>query len=183
MVLLSVRNPALMSIPPDIRASVSLHIRGIVDDLREAGYGAPKILCHDYRDIEFAASFKGLDYCYIEDPHMFLATLKAAKLNVTYRLHSALPCLSFGTPCIKISYDERALSLMDTVGYGGWNIDMVKTPDVVAQVRDRLGRLHELPRLKREAQPIWDHLREVNMQAFARFADAVKAYRDEGLAA
>lgn len=181
MVLLSVRNPMLMSVPTEIRANVSAHIWGIVDLLREKGFGTPKLLCHDYRDIEFAASFKGLEYVYTDDPHMFLATLKAARLNVTYRLHSALPCLSFGTPCIKISYDERALSLMETVGYGDWNIDMVKTEDVVGAVRDRLDRLDELPRRKREAQPVWDQLRTVNRDAFGRFAGAVKAYRNEGL--
>jgi hypothetical protein len=181
MVMLSVRNPMLMSIPTEIRANVSAHIAGIVESLRDMGYGTPKLLCHDYRDIEFAASFKGLDYLYIEDPQMFLATLKAARLNVTYRLHSALPCLSFGTLCVKISYDERALSLMETIGYGGWNIDMVKTPDVVAAVRDRLGRLDELKHLKRESQETWDRLRDVNRQAFGRFAKTVKAYRDEGL--
>jgi hypothetical protein len=181
MLLLSVRNPMLMSIPTEIRANVSAHIWGIVELLRKKGFGTPKLLCHDYRDIEFAASFKGLEYLYTDDPQMFLATLKAARLNVTYRLHSALPCLSFGTPCVKISYDERALSLMETVGYGAWNIDMVKTEDVVAAVHNRLDRLEELPQLKRDTQPVWDGLRSVNRNAFARFADAVKAYRDEAL--
>lgn len=183
MVLLSVRNPNLMSIPMEARANVRSDILGVVSLLKQRGYGTPKLLCHDYRDIEFAASFGDLEYIYIDDPHEFLAVLKAARLNVTYRLHSALPCISFGTPCVNISYDERALSLIETVGYGGWNIDMIRTPDVLAAVGDRLDRLDELQSLRRDTKRIWDDLRTVNRNGFARFAEAVKAYRDESVSA
>lgn len=183
MVLLSIRNPSLMSIPMEKRANVRTHIQGIVALLEAKGYGRPRLLCHDYRDIEFAASFKDLEYIYVDDPQMFLAILKAARLNVTYRLHSALPCLSFGTPCVKISYDERALSLLETVGYGDWNIDMIKTPDVVTAVADRLDHLGELQYLKKHTQKVRDDLRAVNRAGFARFANAVKAYRDESAVA
>ena len=179
-VLLSIRNPALMSIPLAPRSRVREDICAIVDLLVERGWGQPRLLCHDYRDIEFAASFNGLEFIYADDAATFLSLLRSARLNVTYRLHSALPCFAFGTPCVKISYDERALSLMETAGYGDWNIDMVKTPHVAAAVADRLDRLSALPAIRAAAQPRWAALRGSMRAGFADFAAAVHTYRDHG---
>lgn len=178
-VLLSVRNPNLMSVPLAARSRVRDDISAIVEMLVARGWGVPRLLCHDYRDIEFAASFSDLDFIYVDDASTFLALLRSARLNVTYRLHSALPCFSFGTPCVKISYDERALSLMETAGYGDWNIDMIQTRSVAAAVADRLDRLNELPALRKAAQPRWAQLRSASRAGFATFAAAVRAYRDE----
>ncbi len=180
-VLVSIRTPNLMSIPLDAKSRVRNDILGIVDLLEKRGYGKPALLCHDYRDIEFAASFKGLDYSYVDDPATFLALLKSARLNVTYRLHSALPCFSFGTPCITVSYDERALSLLETVGFGDWDIDMVQSPDVAGEVANRLDRLSELDGIRAAAQPVWQDLRKGMRAGFDSFAAAVRSYRDAAL--
>lgn len=180
-VLVSIRTPNLMSIPLDAKSRVRNDILGIVDLLEKRGYGKPALLCHDYRDIEFAASFKGLDYSYVDDPATFLALLKSARLNVTYRLHSALPCFSFGTPCITVSYDERALSLLETVGFGDWDIDMVQSPDVAGEVANRLDRLSELDGIRAAAQPVWQDLRKGMRAGFDTFAAAVRSYRDAAL--
>jgi len=104
--------------------------------------------------------------------------LRSCKLNITYRVHSALPCLSFGTPIVNISYDERALSLIQTIGFEDWNIDMIQSSDVVQQVIDRYRRLGELPALREREQPVWKNLYDVMFNTFQSFATDVQAYRD-----
>lgn len=175
-VLISVRNPSLMSIPLRQQAEVYNQIWEIIEFLQSQGHQDIRLLCHDHRDISFAASFTGVEFVYLDDVYTYLALLNGCALNVTYRLHAALPCLSFGRPTIPISYDERALSLMRTIGYQDWNIDMIETPDVVAQVRDRYRRLGELPALREKVKPIWDHLDRVMRETFRAFAADVIAY-------
>jgi polysaccharide pyruvyl transferase WcaK-like protein len=150
--------------------------------LRERGHSDIRLLCHDHRDIPFAASFGSMPYVYIADPHAYLALLKECRLNVTYRVHSALPCMALGTPFIKLSYDERALSLMSTMGFGDWNIDIVRSRDVLKDVADRLASLEEIERIKRSAMPRWESLKMTQDTAMKRFASAVRAF-SEGQAA
>lgn len=169
-VLISVRHPDLMSIPLPKQAQVRQDIRGIIALLRAQGHDNIHILCHDHRDIPFAASFTEVDYIYTGDVYTYLALLKSATLNVSYRLHSFLPSLAFGIPTIKISYDERALSLVETVGYGSWNINLMETDDLLAAVQDRYSRLDELDELRRQAAPVWQNIDDTIRGAFARFA-------------
>jgi polysaccharide pyruvyl transferase WcaK-like protein len=105
--LISVRNPRLMSIPLRRQAQVQRDVVGMIDFLRLVGYEDIRLLCHDHRDIEFAASFTGVDFVYTGDVSTYLAMLRSCAINITYRLHAFLPCVSFGTPTIKISYDGR----------------------------------------------------------------------------
>ncbi|MDX1929820.1 MAG: polysaccharide pyruvyl transferase family protein [Pirellulaceae bacterium] len=176
-VLISLRNPALMSIPLQKQANVRQHISEIVTFLRSEGHNNVRLLCHDHRDIPFAASFTNIEFIYLDDVYTYLALLKKCRLNITYRLHSALPCLSFGRPMIKISYDERAVSLMQTIGYGDWNIDMVQNDDVLGHVRDRYRRLDELPILKERNQSLWRSLDNSMSNSFCEFANLVRTYR------
>jgi len=174
--LISVRHPSLMNISLQRQMRVQDEIWNIIGLLREDGHDDIRLLCHDHRDIPFAASFGSLPYVYISDPYAYLALLKHCKLNITYRVHSALPCMAFGTPFIKLSYDERAISLMDTVGYGGWNIDIVKAESVVDAVRDRLNNLHTLQSTREKAALEWEKLREVQDRAMRQFAADVRVY-------
>lgn len=175
-VLISVRNPSLMSIPLKQQALVHTHIRDMISFLRAEGHQDIRLLCHDHRDIPFAASFADVEFVYLDDIYTYLALLNSCALNITYRLHSALPCLSFNRPMISISYDERALSLIRTIGYEEWNIDMVRTPDVVAQVKDRYRRLNELTSWREKTKPIWDGLDKVMGDTFKAFATEVTNY-------
>lgn len=181
-VLLSIRNPGLMNIPLRLQQLVPRDVERIIALLRDQGHKRIRLLCHDQRDIAYAASFTGVDYVYTGDIYSYLALLKACDLNVTFRLHSALPCLAFGTPTVKISYDERALSLLETIGLGSWNIDLVRTNDLAGQVADRLRRLEELKALRAKAQERWNDLYETMLGAFRRFRSDVLAHRDLGLA-
>lgn len=180
-VLISVRNPALMSIPLRKQSQIYSDILGIIDFLRCGGFQDIRLLCHDHRDISFAASFTDIDYIYTGDVYTYLALLRSCALNVSYRLHAALPCLAFGTPTINISYDERALSLMETIGLGAWNINMICSDDVVGQVTDRYRRLDNLNTLRAQAQSTWDQLYATNMSAFREFANDVLAYRNSAV--
>jgi polysaccharide pyruvyl transferase WcaK-like protein len=177
-VLISVRQPDLMSIPIPKQNQVRADIRAMIQFLREKGHENIQILCHDHRDIPFAASFPDVDYIYTGDVYTYLALLKSATLNISYRLHSFLPCLSFGIPTIKISYDERALSLVETIGYGEWNIDMMQTDDTIGAVIDRYNHLDELKVLKEQATPIWNQIDATIQEAFSCFAQEVLAQAD-----
>lgn len=178
-VLISVRNPSLMSIPLCKRNKVYDDVFRLAEMASGLGMGGVRLLCHDYRDLPFAASFSGLEYVYAGEVHHFLALLKACSLNITYRLHSFLPCLAFGTPVVNISYDERSLSLVDTVGFDHWNINMLAVEDVPTAVADRLGRQEDLRQTRERAAPLWQDLYQGMSEAFAQFASQVKAYHRE----
>lgn len=180
-VLISVRNPSLMNIPLTKQAEVYKDVNALIEFVRSQGYQDVRLLCHDHRDIAFAASFSNIDYVYTGDVYTYLTLLKNCALNITYRLHSFLPCLSFGTPTIKISYDERAISLINTVGYNDWNINIMKTTDVIGQVIDRYNRLEQLKKLRDCTQPIWNDLHAKMLGTFEQFASDVIAYKKSTL--
>jgi hypothetical protein len=174
--LLAIRHPSLMSIP--LRHQARLH--GILTDsiaaLEADGFGPVRILCHDTRDVAFASSFAGVEYILADDVYAQLALLRAAKLVVTFRLHAFLPCVSFGTPAVNISYDERSLSLVRTIGMEPWDIDLVHTSDVVAAIRDRGSRLDAYASLRTATQQRRDALEATMRAAIADFARQVTAY-------
>lgn len=174
--LISIRHPSLMNISLHRQMRVQNEVWEIIDLLKKNGYDDIRLLCHDHRDIPFAASFGDMPYVYISDPYAYLALLKNCRLNITYRVHSALPCMAFGTPFIKLSYDERAISLMNTLGFGEWNVDIVKVDSVVEAVRDRLSRLPEIKTTLNSVVAKWECIREVQDNAMRSFAEDVRLY-------
>jgi polysaccharide pyruvyl transferase WcaK-like protein len=176
--LISVRTPSLMSVPIDLQMRVPHDIRAIHDQLVELGYERVKLLCHDHRDIPFAASFGDIEYLYTDDVYAFLSLLQSTRLNVSYRLHSVLPCLSYGTPVVKVSYDERGTSTLVSVGMGEWNIDMTQEPSVVDAVTDRINRLDELETMRAGAQGRWREIREIQMRLMSEFAGHVRRHQE-----
>jgi len=176
-VLLSVRNPQLMNIPLAVQSRVSEQVRDLIRLL--SAHGRVRLLCHDHRDLPFAASFRGTEYLYTDDVAQYLSLVRAADLVVTYRLHSLIPAAAFGAPAISISYDERAMSCIETIGLGEWDIELMQG-DVVAQVEDRLARLDQFDRLCTEAEPVWAALRAEMASGLTLFRDAVADYaRDD----
>ncbi len=180
-VLVSVRNPSLMSIPLRDRARVADDIRRIIHVLRGNGYQDVRLLCHDHRDISFASTFTDIDYVYTGDIYVFLAMLRDAELVVSYRLHASLPCLAFETPFISISYDERGRSGLETMGPLSWDIHML-TEDLQSEFQDRLSRLDELPELCKAAQSRWQELSSTMRNTLRSFAEDVRANEDHGAA-
>lgn len=171
--LISIRTPTLMSVPVSYQYEMREDMLRIIELLIEKGYSNIKILCHDHRDIPFAASFTDLDYVYTEDVYTYLSYLRNTRLNVTYRLHSFLPCLSYDVPAIKISYDERALSMLDTLGLDEWNINMLKE-NVIDEIANRIDNISDLESLKSKLKKnTWSDLHSIMSESSRQFAQLV----------
>lgn len=178
--LLSIRHPQLMSIPLPHQARLHGTMLGLMAALEADRFGPVRVLCHDTRDLAFASSLGDVEYVLADDVYAHLELLRTSSLVVTFRLHAFLPCVSFGTPAVNISYDERSSSLVRTIGLGDWDVDLVRSADVVADVRARCAALDRLEALKRDAQPRWQELEDVMRGAMQGFAARVRAFAAEG---
>lgn len=175
--LISIRTPTLMSIPVSYQYELRNQLLEMIDLLKRKGYSNVKFLCHDHRDIPFAASFTDVDYLYTEDVYTYLTYLKNTKLNVTFRLHSFIPCLSYDVPAIKISYDQRAISMLNTLGMDDWNIDLLKD-DLLAEIENRIDNIGDLETKKAQLKTgTWNDLRETMVSNSFKFADMVRNSR------
>jgi polysaccharide pyruvyl transferase WcaK-like protein len=171
--LISIRTPALMNIPLNYQYALREQILEIISYLKQNGYKIVKFFCHDHRDIPFATSFKDVEYIYSDDVYTFISYLRSTKLDITFRLHSFLPALSYDIPAIKISYDERAFSLIEAIGMDEWNIDMVKQ-NMVVEVKKRVQSLNDFEKMKEKAKKTtWKKLKEVQLNSFRQFAALV----------
>ncbi len=174
-VLISIRTPTLMSVPVSYQYELRAQMHEMISVLKEKGYQNIKILCHDHRDIPFAASFNEVDYLYTDDVYTYLTYLKNTKLNVTFRLHSFIPCLSYDIPTIKISYDQRAISMLDTLGMDEWNINFVKD-DVVKEVAQRVDNIGDLTTIKNKLKTsLWAKNRNTIVENCDKFAELVRS--------
>lgn len=172
-VLISIRTPTLMSIPVSYQYELRYQMMQMIELLQNKGYSNIKILCHDHRDIPFAASFKEVDYLYTEDVYTYLTYLKNTKLNLTFRLHSFIPCLAYDIPTIKISYDQRAISMLDTIGMNDWNINLVKD-DLLKEVEHRLDNMGDLNSIKNNLRDtLWAENRNTIVENCKHFAELV----------
>jgi hypothetical protein len=134
--LLSVRNPQLMSIPNADQERVRRDIAKLIRELR-GRYDDVVLVCHDYKDLAFAAAFPEARSLYTEDPHRFISWLRGGAVSITYRLHAFLTCVSYAQRSIHISYDERGESMIDTLGLEGWNVRLQGSNDVPGDVMRR----------------------------------------------
>lgn len=175
-VLISIRNPRLMSVPLRDQARVAAEVRGLVEALRERGIGPVRLLCHDRRDMAFAAGFDDVAYAIPDDAADFLGRLRSAALVVSFRLHSFLPCMALGVPAVNISYDERSAGMMRTLGLGDWDLDFLSTPGLAAAAVERADRLEELEALRAANATRWAGLEDALRAALSRFGDAVTGY-------
>lgn len=172
--LISIRTPNLMSIPVSYQYEMRDQFIRLIELLKRKGYTNVKFLCHDHRDIPFAASFKNIEYVYTEDVYTYLSYLRNTRLNLTYRLHSFIPCLSYDVPTIKISYDERAISMLDTLGMDEWNINMF-TDDVLTEVEKRIDSIGDLEKIKNNLKStVWSDLRKTMLNGCEQFSEKVK---------
>jgi polysaccharide pyruvyl transferase WcaK-like protein len=171
--LISIRNPSLMSVPVSFQYQMREDLLETVSLLQRSGYTKIKILCHDHRDIPFADSLN-IDYLYTEDVFTYLSYLRNTKLNITYRLHAFIPCLAFDIPTINISYDQRSISMLETIGVSNWNINML-TDNVTEKIKDRIKNLSELELLKKQARAtVWEGLKHAMLGGCETFAKFVR---------
>lgn len=177
--LVSIRGPDLMSVPLADMARVAPEVRGLIGALEAEGRGPVRLLCHDKRDMAFSLSLGDVDCILPDDRESYLSLLRSTPLLISFRLHASVPALSFGVPVVNISYDERSLSLMRTLGLGDWDVDFVSEPHLTPAVIDRVRRLDDLAAAREEARPAWDRLEETLRSAIAEFSAAVIAYAEE----
>lgn len=177
--LVAIRHPQQMSVPLPEQARLYDDVRALVAMLRAEGFGPVRLLCNDRRDMAFAASFGDIEYVLPDDVFSYLELLRRARLVVSFRLHAFVPCISFGTPAINISYDERSLSLVRTLGLSPWDIDFVQEPDLVGVVRDRCRRLDDLELLRKAVAPTWEELGGTMRATIASFAADVRRYAQD----
>jgi len=171
--LISIRTPNLMSVPPVKQYELQDMIKETVTKLKTSGYQNIKILCHDHRDIPFADSFTDIGYLYTDDAYKFINLLRHTRLNITFRLHSFIPCLALGVPTIKVSYDERALSLVDTIGMDDWNVNYVED-NIMKEVSNRIDNIGDLENIKNNLRGgIWNDLKSGFVENFDKFSGMV----------
>jgi polysaccharide pyruvyl transferase len=175
-IIVSVRHPGRMSIPPALQWRVAEDVRGIIAGLRSRFARPILIACHDYADIEFASGFPEAPLVYYDDVERYVQALRECWLSITYRLHAFLPCLAFGTPSIHVSYDERGTSMVATAGMSAWDVNMMNEPDIVQAVLRRAASSDEYRQRRCAARPTLERLRQTTTTGVARFVDAVDAY-------
>jgi Polysaccharide pyruvyl transferase len=175
-ILVSVRHPARMSVPPPVQWRIAEELRRMIAALDEAFDARIVLACHDYADIEFASGFPEASLIYYDDVERYVSALRRCRLNVTYRLHAFLPCLAFGTPTIHLSYDERGRDMVATAGMGAWDVDILREPDVVEAVMSRARDTRGFFDMLSAAQPTIRELRQRTEQGLAAFALAVGAH-------
>jgi polysaccharide pyruvyl transferase WcaK-like protein len=179
-VLLSIRHPARMSVPSPLQWRTVEDVRRLIAALKGAYGDVVHLLCHDYMDLDFAAAFPETPYLYFDDVERYITALRDCRLNVSYRLHAFLPCLSFGVQSIHLSYDERGKAMVATAGMGAWDIDLTRTSDVVESVMSRARDIDGYRQLRLEAQPTINELKRVTLGGVGRFARAVEKRMIDG---
>lgn len=183
-VLISIRHPGRMSVPPILQWRIADDIRRLIAALRREYGDVVALVCHDYKDLEFAAAFPDTQAFYFDDVQRYIAALRRCRLNVSYRLHAFLPCLAFGVHTVHLSYDERGKNMVATAGMGAWDIDLGGVHDVVEVVMQRASGRDTYHRLRREAQPTIAKLRDRTIIGLNGFAAAVaeRKHRRQGSA-
>jgi Polysaccharide pyruvyl transferase len=175
-VLVSIRNPQLMSVPLRDQARVASEVARLVEALREQDRGPVRLLCHDRRDMPFAAGFGDVDYTLPDDALDFLGRLRSASFVVTFRLHSFLPGVAMGVPAVNVSYDERSAGMMRTLGLEEWDVDFLTESDLAGAVLDRADRIEDLELLRAQRAQQWRELEETLRGAIRDFGDAIAGY-------
>lgn len=135
--LLSVRHPELMSVPHAERARVPQDVARLAAHLRRR-YDDVALLCHDYRDLAFAASLPDVRALYTEDARELLGWIRGCAVQVGYRLHGFLGAVACGVAAVHVSYDERGAAMVSTLGLEAHDVAMGEVPDVAAAVIGRL---------------------------------------------
>jgi polysaccharide pyruvyl transferase WcaK-like protein len=162
-VIISVRHPLRMSVPPKLQWQLADDLRRLVAALRAEYFRPVYLACHDYIDLEYAAGFPDAVPVYFDDVGRYMAALKNCALHVSYRLHGFLPCLAFGSPSVHLSYDERGRSMLRTVKMESWDIDLMQEKDCVGAVMDRARALDRYWHARRAALPLIADFRQTTI--------------------
>ncbi|MBK8510148.1 MAG: polysaccharide pyruvyl transferase family protein [Candidatus Competibacter sp.] len=173
-VLISLRNPLLMNVSPRLQLQVHVDLRRLIDGLRAQGQTKIALLCHDPRDLRFAAGHTDVPLLYTENPLRYLGWLRDSQLNISYRVHSLLPCATLGTPCVHFTYDERALGLIDTAALHACSVDYVHDPDPVGRALAACAEPDALRKAQKIARSGWTPLQEMARSELKRWLNRIE---------
>ena len=175
--LISIRTPELMNISLRRQAQVHGQVLSIYKLLTKLGHENIQLLCHDSRDVGFAASFGEIPYIYQSDPYDFLSLIKSARSIISFRIHASIPAASFGTNFVNISYDERASSLMEAVGLKEWDLNLVESKDLIGDIQSRLETPHVLDQLRGERAQQWASIFSLQNEKMDQFFRLMSEYQ------
>jgi polysaccharide pyruvyl transferase WcaK-like protein len=176
--LISIRTPSLINLPQKHQIALTDELAKIIEFLKGKGHKRIRLLCNDSRDCEYASYFRdiaNIDFVYTSNVFDYFALLSKADLVVSFRLHASLPSISFGTPIINISYDERAEQLFEDLGLGNWDIKYTKVESLSNEVSKRYQNLSQLKTILEIAKPIWDEIYDIQNNAFNEFHKLVRS--------
>lgn len=173
-VLISLRHPSRMSVTPSIQWHVAEDLRRLIKLLQNEYGKRVKLLCHDYIDIEFAAAFPEVPYLYFDDVTEYMDVLKNASLNVTYRLHAFLPCVSFGTPTIHLSYDERGRAMIKTAQMSDWDLNLNDSDNFIDKLMDRIENLDSFFIAREKALKSFEGFKQLTVSRLKDFKKELK---------
>ena len=154
-VLISVRNPLLMNISPRLQGRVHLDVHRLIERLRSTGRRKIALLCHDPRDLRFAAAYAHVPVLYTENPLQYLSWLRDCRQSISFRLHSFLPCAVFGTPSVHFSYDERAVGLIEASDLQACDVNYLGTADPVERALELCAEPDAMRKAFDLARPTW----------------------------
>lgn len=174
-ILISLRHPSRMSVPPVLSWRVAEDVRTIIKLLQKEYGDIVSLVCHDYADLEFASGFTDVPHLYFDDVNYYIETLRNARLNITYRLHAFLPCLAFGTPTVHLTYDERGKSMINTAAMMDWEIDINNNSSFYDALMDRIKNIDLYFDDRDKALQHVNRFREVTIKTMNAFADKVNS--------
>lgn len=184
-VLISVRNPSLMNVSLRHQVRVRGIIASAVETLRSSGFRRIRILCNDTRDLEFANSFRSLqiDSVFAADVYEYLSLLEKADFLLSFRLHATLPAISFDTPVVNVTYDERAESLLRDLSVQDSSVHLVRdTGDAELLIQNRIRSGGFV--ISEEVRRTWDTIALSQLGFMREFRELVLGYinQDSSLA-
>lgn len=178
--LISVRTPELMNVPYGIQASIRSQITHAISALKANGHRRVRILCNDSRDLEFAHTFAAtdsVDAIFAGDVYEYLSLIHKAEFLVSYRLHASLPAMSFGTPVLNLTYDERAEVLIRDLGVQDSSINLLSNTDLNQEEFDlHVGRGGFSLGNYEGLEEAWEKVSDFQYSKFREFQDLVRRY-------
>lgn len=168
-ILLVIRNPELMNIPVKYKLKVAEFIKKTYENFKKNKQNV-KIVCNDMRDIIFVTSIGISDYIYTGEVDEYLTRLKNASLVISLRLHATLPCFSFGTKCINLSYDERSMSLMNSIGLKNWDIQILKEKNLHQTLLKKIEQTNKFNSLQASFKQKVEKYKKIQLNAFKIFS-------------
>jgi len=180
-ILISVRHPSRMSVPPSLKWRVADDLRDMIASLQAEFGNRVKLICHDYIDIEFAAGFSEAPSIYYDDVYRYIEALRNCSLSVSYRLHAFLPCVAFGVPSIHLSYDERGRAMVETIGLQDWNVDLLTTKNFLADVMGKVRARASFEGSLAAARPAISALRGISIDGLQQLRSQITKNRPSGI--